>query len=95
MSGVTTLNLSRFYDNFCMQLAMEVPALLMHGLKTAVEREVTGTDINAAASSWVTAGWLTQAQATEIADLVTARDTPSEEPEEPEEPGGEEPSGGE
>lgn len=88
MSGVSTGNLGRFYDNLAMKLALELPALLMHGLKVAVEREVAGTDINSATSAWVTKGYLTQTDADAIAALVTARDTPPEEPE-PEEPGGE------
>jgi len=80
--------LQRFYDGLSMKLAMEPKNIIMHGLKTAVERNVDGTDVNAAASNWVTAGWLAQADADEIAALVTARDTPeeSEEPEEEPEP---------
>ena len=80
--------LQRFYDGLSMKLAMEPKNFVMHGLKTAVERSVDGTDVNAAASSWVTAGWLAQADADEIAALVTARDAPPEEPEptEPTEP---------
>lgn len=79
--------LQRFYADLSMKLAMEPKNIVMHGLKTAVERNVDGTDVNAAASNWVTAGWLAQADADEIAALVTARDTPPEEPEptEPEE----------
>lgn len=74
--------LQRFYADLSMKLAMEPKNFIMHGLKEAVERNVDGTDVNAAASNWVTAGWLAQADADEIATLVTARDTP-EEPEEP------------
>ena len=72
--------LQRFYNDLCMKLAMEPKNIVMHGLKTAVERNVAGTDINSAADEWVTAGWLAQADADEIAALVTARDTPPEEP---------------
>lgn len=92
MSVATTANLARFYDGLAMKLAMEPKNFIMHGLKTAVERGVAGTDVNAAAANWVTAGWLAQADADEIAALVTARDTPPEEPEEPE-PVLEEPAG--
>ena len=77
--------MQRFYDGLSMKLAMEPKNIVMHGLKTAVERNVDGTDVNAAASNWVTAGWLAQADADEIAALVTARDAPPVEPEEPEE----------
>jgi len=92
MSVATTANLARFYDGLSMKLAMEPKNFIMHGLKTAVERNVAGTDVNSAASNWVTAGWLAQADADEIAALVTARDAPPEEPEpteptEPTEPG--------
>lgn len=83
--AVSTENLARFYDNLCMQLAMEPKTLIVHGLEVAVERNAAGTDINTAASAWVTKGYLTQADADAIAALVTARDTPTE----PEEPGGE------
>ena len=76
--------LQRFYDGLSMKLAMEPKNIIMHGLKEAVERGVDGTDVNTAASNWVTAGWLAQADADEIAALVTARDTPEEPEEEPE-----------
>ncbi len=93
MSGVTTQNLARFYDNFAMVMAMEPKTLIVHGLEVAVERNAAGTDINTAASAWVTKGYLTQADADAIAALVTARDTPPEEPE-PEEPEPTEPTEG-
>lgn len=76
--------LARFYADLAMKLAVTPEKVLMHGLKTAVERNVAGTDINTAASAWVTKGYLTQADADVIAALVTARDTPSEEEEEAE-----------
>ncbi len=69
--------LQRFYDDLSMKLAMEPKIFIMHGLKTAVERNVDGTDVNTAASNWVTAGWLAQADADEIAALVTARESRS------------------
>lgn len=87
MSVATTANLARFYADLSMKLAMEPKNIIMRGLKTAVERNVDGADVNAAAANWVTAGWLAQADADEIAALVTARDAPPVEPEEePEEP---------
>lgn len=66
--------LSRYHEDLAMKLAMEPRNILMHGLRTAVGREVSGTDINAAANTWIAAGWLTQADADEIAALVAARD---------------------
>lgn len=89
MSGVSSANLARFYDNTAMKLALEPNEFIIHGLETAVDRGTDGTAINTAAASWVTAGWLAQADADAIAALVTARDTP------PEEPGGEGGEGGE
>ena len=82
MSGVTTQNLARFYDNLAMVMAMEPKTLIVHGLEVAVERNEAGIDINTAASSWVTKGYLTQADADAIAALVTARDTTPEEEQE-------------
>ncbi len=82
MSGVTTQNLARFYNNLAMVLAMEPKTLIVHGLEVAVERNEAGTDINTVASAWVTKGYLTQADADAIAALVTARDTPPEEEQE-------------
>lgn len=70
--------LSRYHDDLAMKLAMEPRNILMHGLRTAVGREVAGTDINAAASGWVAKGYLAQADADEIAALVTARDQQAE-----------------
>lgn len=90
MAGISEANLGRSIDNFCMAIAMRFDEVVVHGLKTAVERDVAGANVNAAASGWVTKGYLTQADADAIAALVTARDTPPEpEPEEPEptEPG--------
>ena len=84
--AVNLENLETFYDGLAMKLAMELPALLMHGLKAAVEHNKPGTDINTAAAGWVTKGYLTQADADAIAALVTARDSAEPEPEEPTEP---------
>lgn len=81
-------NLGTFYAGLAMKMALELPALLMHGLKAAVENGKAGADINAAASAWVAKGYLEQADADAIAALAAARDAAPEEPEpeEPEEP---------
>lgn len=79
--SITIENLSRFYKDFAMKLAMEPKNLIMRGLKTAVERNVAGTDINSATDEWVSTGWITQADAAAIAALVAARDAPAEEEE--------------
>ena len=84
--AVNLENLETFYDGLAMKLAMEPKNLVMHGLKAAVEHNKPGTDINTAASAWVTAGWLAQADADAVAALVTARDSAEPEPEEPTEP---------
>ena len=70
MSGVTTQNLARFYDNLAMVMAMEPKTLIVHGLEVAVERNEAGIDINTAASSWVTKGYLTQADADDFDRII-------------------------
>jgi len=92
---ITLEGLQRYHDDMAMQCAMSFGDFIKHGLEVAVERNESGTDINSAASAWVTKGYLTQADAAEIAALVTARDNPPEEPEEPEAAGSEEQGGGE